>query len=71
MDVQLQLLGMPADQPYQCHDLLTDARYLWQGYHNTVKLDPGESAGPRVRRPPAGADGARLRLLRLGKLNRR
>ncbi len=43
VDVQLQLLGIPADQPYQCHDLLTDARYLWQGYHNTVKLDPGES----------------------------
>ncbi len=43
VDVQLQLLGMPADQPYQCHDLLTDARYLWHGYHNTVKLDPGES----------------------------
>ena len=43
VDVQLQLLGLPADQPYQCHDLLTDARYLWHGYHNTVKLDPGES----------------------------
>ena len=43
VDVQLQLLGLPADQPYQCHDLLTDARYLWHGYHNVVKLDPGES----------------------------
>ncbi len=43
VDVQLQKLGMSADEPYQCHDLLTDARYLWHGYHNTVKLDPGES----------------------------
>ncbi len=43
VDVQLQLLGLPADQPYQVHDLLTDARYLWHGYHNVVKLDPGES----------------------------
>jgi starch synthase (maltosyl-transferring) len=43
VDVQLQLLGMPSDEPYQVHDLLTDARYLWHGYHNVVKLDPGES----------------------------
>jgi starch synthase (maltosyl-transferring) len=43
VDVQIQLLGLPADQPYQVHDLLTDARYLWHGYHNVVKLDPGET----------------------------
>ena len=43
VDVQLQLLGMAGDQPYQVHDLLTDARYLWHGYHNVVKLDPAES----------------------------
>ena len=43
VDVQLQKLGFPDDQPYQVHDLLTGARYQWYGYHNTVKLDPGES----------------------------
>ena len=43
VDVQIQLLGITADEPYQVHDLLTDARYLWHGYHNVVKLDPGES----------------------------
>jgi starch synthase (maltosyl-transferring) len=28
------------DQPYQVHDLLTDARYLWYGSRNYVELDP-------------------------------
>ena len=27
-------------QPYQAHDLLTDARYLWHGSRNYVELDP-------------------------------
>ena len=43
VDVQLQKLGMADEHEYQVHDLLTDARYLWHGYHNTVKLDPNES----------------------------
>jgi starch synthase (maltosyl-transferring) len=33
-------MGLAADQPYQVHDLLTDARYLWQGARNYVDLDP-------------------------------
>ncbi len=28
------------DQPYQVHDLLSDARYLWHGRRNYVELDP-------------------------------
>jgi starch synthase (maltosyl-transferring) len=28
------------DQVYQMHDLLTDARYFWQGGRNYVELDP-------------------------------
>jgi starch synthase (maltosyl-transferring) len=28
------------DRPFQVHDLLTDARYLWQGPRNYVELDP-------------------------------
>ncbi|HSL84864.1 MAG TPA: alpha-1,4-glucan--maltose-1-phosphate maltosyltransferase, partial [Thermoanaerobaculia bacterium] len=31
-----------ADQPFQVHDLLTGARYLWHGPRNYVELDPGE-----------------------------
>jgi len=30
------------DQPFQVHDLLTGARYLWHGPRNYVELDPGE-----------------------------
>ena len=28
------------DQPYQVHDLLSDARYLWHGRRNYVEFDP-------------------------------
>ncbi|HVL81616.1 MAG TPA: alpha-1,4-glucan--maltose-1-phosphate maltosyltransferase [Actinomycetota bacterium] len=34
-------LGIDAHPTYQVHDLLTDARYQWQGDHNFVQLDPG------------------------------
>src|SRR5687767_2831096 len=30
-------------RPYQVHDLLTDARYLWSGTRNFVMLDPAHS----------------------------
>jgi starch synthase (maltosyl-transferring) len=33
-------LGLPRDQPFQVHDLLTGARYLWHGTRNFVQLDP-------------------------------
>jgi len=33
-------LGLPEHQPYQMHDLLNDARYIWQGPRNYVELDP-------------------------------
>jgi starch synthase (maltosyl-transferring) len=45
-------MDLPADRPYQMHDLLTDARYLWHGNRNYVELDP--ASGPahifRIRR---------------------
>jgi starch synthase (maltosyl-transferring) len=45
-------LELPANRPYQMHDLLTDARYLWHGNRNYVELDP--NTGPahifRIRR---------------------
>ena len=40
IDLPLDELGIDARQPYQAHDLLTDARYLWQGTHNYVELNP-------------------------------
>ena len=33
-------LGIPGDRPYQVHDLIGDARYLWSGDTNYVALDP-------------------------------
>jgi starch synthase (maltosyl-transferring) len=45
-------LGLPADEPYQVHDLLTDARYIWHGPRNFVMLDPARVPAHvfRVRR---------------------
>ncbi|HEX2163398.1 MAG TPA: alpha-1,4-glucan--maltose-1-phosphate maltosyltransferase [Thermoanaerobaculia bacterium] len=40
LDLPLDRLGLPADRPFQVHDLLTDARYLWNGPRNFVELDP-------------------------------
>jgi starch synthase (maltosyl-transferring) len=36
----LEDLGLQPKDPYQVHDLLSDARYLWNGPRNYVELDP-------------------------------
>ncbi len=41
--VPLDEWRMSADRAYQAHDLLTGARYLWNGRRNFVGLDPGRS----------------------------
>lgn len=38
--LDLKVLGLDGDTPYQVHDLLTNERYLWSGAHNYVELDP-------------------------------
>src|SRR6185312_15952671 len=38
--VPLEELGLRPGEPYQVHDLLTQARYLWNGESNFVRLDP-------------------------------
>ncbi len=40
VELPLQALGLDTQQAYQVHDLLTDARYLWQGPRNYVELNP-------------------------------
>jgi starch synthase (maltosyl-transferring) len=40
LDLAPAELRMPANQPYQAHDLLTDARYLWHSDRAYVQLDP-------------------------------
>ncbi|HEX8323548.1 MAG TPA: alpha-1,4-glucan--maltose-1-phosphate maltosyltransferase [Tepidisphaeraceae bacterium] len=41
LDLNLTAMGLTPDRPFQAHDLLTGARYRWQGHHSVVKLDPG------------------------------
>ena len=40
IDLPLAELGVTDDTPFQAHDLLSGARYLWQGARNFVRLDP-------------------------------
>ena len=52
LDLDLSALGVSADRPYQVHDLLADARFLWNGPRNYVRLDPAVSPAHvfRIRR---------------------
>jgi starch synthase (maltosyl-transferring) len=40
VDVPVEAFQLDPHQPYQVHDLLTDARYVWHGIHNYVELNP-------------------------------
>jgi starch synthase (maltosyl-transferring) len=40
--LDLEAIGLRADVPYVAHDLLSDARYVWSGGSNFVKLDPAD-----------------------------
>lgn len=42
IELPLAALGIPDDRPFQVHDLLTDARYLWHGKRNYVEVNPQE-----------------------------
>ena len=52
VEIDLARLGLDATRPYQMHDLLTGARYLWNGARNFVQLDPQQAPAHifRVRR---------------------
>jgi starch synthase (maltosyl-transferring) len=43
IELPLTELGVPADAPFQAHDLLSGARFLWQGARSYVRLDPQAS----------------------------
>jgi starch synthase (maltosyl-transferring) len=43
IELPLEAMGIGAESGYQAHDLLSDARYLWQGPRNFVRLDPAIS----------------------------
>jgi starch synthase (maltosyl-transferring) len=38
--LDLEALGLPADAPFEAHDLLDGATYTWRGARNWVSLDP-------------------------------
>jgi starch synthase (maltosyl-transferring) len=40
ISLDLPLFGLDESHPFQVHDLLSDARYLWSGRRNFVQLDP-------------------------------
>ncbi|MDY6917027.1 MAG: alpha-1,4-glucan--maltose-1-phosphate maltosyltransferase [Chloroflexota bacterium] len=40
VDIDLSSLDLDGREPYQVHDLLTDARFMWHGSRNFVELDP-------------------------------
>jgi starch synthase (maltosyl-transferring) len=44
LDLDLEALGLSAEHAFQVHDLLSGARYLWQGPRNYIALDPQHAA---------------------------
>jgi starch synthase (maltosyl-transferring) len=40
LTLPLNELGLDAEHPFQAHELLTDARYIWHGSKNMVGIDP-------------------------------
>ena len=52
VELPLGEFELDPDRPYQLHDLLSDARYLWHGARNFVALEPNVAAAHvfRLRR---------------------
>ena len=52
LQLDLQTLGLPDSGPFQVHDLLSGARFLWQGPRNYVSLNPAHAPAHifRIRR---------------------
>ena len=52
VELDLAALGLNERAPYQMHELLTGARYLWTGPRNFVRLDPARAPAHvfRIRR---------------------
>jgi starch synthase (maltosyl-transferring) len=58
VDLNLERLGLSAEQPYVVHDLLSDASYEWKGHRNFVILNPAATPAHIFRIEPVGV-GAR------------
>jgi starch synthase (maltosyl-transferring) len=55
LDLDLALLGLADVAAYDVNDLLTGARYRWEGGHNFVMLDPDVTPAHIFRIEPAAA----------------
>jgi starch synthase (maltosyl-transferring) len=40
--LDLDALGVAPNEPFEVHDLISDSRFVWNGPHNYVRLDPAE-----------------------------
>jgi starch synthase (maltosyl-transferring) len=49
VELAMEELGLVSQQPFQMHELLTNARYLWHGARNYVQLNP-QSAPAQIFR---------------------
>ncbi len=43
VNLDLAVLNLPADLPFEVHDLLTDMRYTWTGARNYIQLEAGRA----------------------------
>ena len=52
VELPLEEMGLDPRHPYQVHDLLSGARYLWHGARNYVEIVPATAPGHifRLRR---------------------
>ncbi len=52
IDLPLATLEIDARRPFQMHDLISDARFIWSGPRNYIELDPRSTPGHifRIRR---------------------
>ncbi|HVY81082.1 MAG TPA: alpha-1,4-glucan--maltose-1-phosphate maltosyltransferase [Steroidobacteraceae bacterium] len=52
IELDLAALGLEPAKPFQVHDLLSGARFLWQGARNFIALDPAHTPAHifRIRR---------------------
>ena len=49
VNLPLDELGLEPDRPYQAHELITGARYLWNGPRNFVEINPHALPGQIFR----------------------
>jgi len=49
INLPLQELGIETERPFQAHELITGARYMWNGPRNVVEVNPFSMPGQIFR----------------------